>query len=169
MHIARLKQKDLGRFDSSCIRYSALYWITHTARITAVQLPCTYSCNLDRSEDQRIRGSEDQRIRESEDQRIRGSEDQGIRESENQRIRESEDQRIKGSGNQRIRESEDQRIRGELNVSIGRGNPLEENTGGTARSWPWLPALKTPSEDRLLIYWTQYSQPEVQTEPSWMT
>ena len=44
MHIARLKQKDLGRFDSSCIRYSTLYRITHTARITAVQLPCTYGC-----------------------------------------------------------------------------------------------------------------------------
>ena len=42
MHIARLKHRDLGRSDFTCIRYSTLYRMTHTARITAVQLPCTY-------------------------------------------------------------------------------------------------------------------------------
>ena len=40
MHIARLKQKDLGRFDSSCIRYSTLYWIHEKPGLHYI--PCTY-------------------------------------------------------------------------------------------------------------------------------
>ena len=42
MHIARLRHRDLGSSDFTCIRYSTVYWITHAVRITAVQLPCTY-------------------------------------------------------------------------------------------------------------------------------